>query len=391
MSGQLSSFIKLTLLSITIGLNIVGCYQPRVDSDSDSLQSESSQADVEAVSSGEQEKEPPTTDDDNQIKTSEQIYEFANPSVVLIRTRQGLGSGFIVQEDGLILTNAHVLENARFPVTIVTADGDELIADLISFHQQGADLAAIKIRDIDDLPTLDFGSESSVKVGQTVYAIGSPLGNRNTFTNGIVSRIIPDDDLIQHNAAINPGNSGGPLLNNRGEVIGINTFIESVKGGSDGLGFAITADIFRPFLAEVEQLEARNDSPSRQSNKRSQRQPRSPEQLIPELSQQESLFASFQEGDAILPNGSYFHPYTIQAERGQFLKVEMLSDDFDPVLILIHKDREELIGQSDNVSRRNWNARVETMLPEDGEYVILALTYDAEAIGDYQLNVLLDR
>ena len=289
------------------------------------------------------------------------------------------------------MTNAHVLENARFPVTIVTADGDELIADLISFHEQGADLAAIKIRDIDDLPTLDFGSESSVKVGQTVYAIGSPLGNRNTFTNGIVSRIIPNDDLIQHNAAINPGNSGGPLLNNRGEVIGINTFIESVKGGSDGLGFAITADIFRPFLAEVEQLEARVDRPSRESNKRSRRKPRSSEEFRPQLSQRESLFASFQDGDDILPNGSYFHDYTIQAQRGQFLTVEMFSDDFDPVLILIHKDRDELIGQSDNISGRNWNARLETMLPEDGEYVILAVTYDVEAIGDYQLNVLLDR
>ena len=96
MSGQLSSFIKLTLLSITIGLNIVGCYQTQTDLDSDSLQSNLSQPDIEAVSSPEEEKQEDKSSktDDNQIKTSEQIYEFANPSVVLIQAGQSLGKWF---------------------------------------------------------------------------------------------------------------------------------------------------------------------------------------------------------------------------------------------------------------------------------------------------------
>ena len=101
--------------------------------------------------------------------------------------------------------------------------------------------------------------------------------------------------------------------------------------------------------------------------------------------------ASFERGDPTLPNGSYFHPYKIQGQRGQFVDIEMFSNDFDPVLILVHRDSERLVSQNDSLANRNRSARLQTRLPLDGEYIVLALTYDTEATGNYELNVSLDR
>ena len=383
MDHKLPQLIKLAFFTSLLGLNLTACYQPK----SQELESPSTTIPEPVTNQSNQEN----LSSSRSPKTTEEIYEDANPSVVLIKTGSGLGSGFFVQENGIILTNAHVLGNARFPVQVVTADGTELIADLIAFHPDGADLAAIKIRRGSDFPPLSFGDEQSVKVGQAVYAIGSPLGNRNTFTNGIVSRTLPEDDLIQHNAAINPGNSGGPLLNSRGEVIGINTFIESVKGGSDGLAFAISADIFVPFLQDVQELEtAVNPLPP--TNRRSQPNlEQAPEPIVPRASQRKSIVATFEPGDLRLPNGSYFHPYLIEGKAGQTIEIEMMSEQINPALILVERNSKQLIQQNDDISRRNWNARIETRLPADGQYVIFALTYDAEATGNYQLSVLLDR
>ncbi|PSN18200.1 serine protease, partial [filamentous cyanobacterium CCP5] len=159
------------------------------------------------------------TDEDTNIR----VYEQASPAVVAIEVGSGGGSGSIVTADGLILTNAHVVSDAA-TVTVKLADGGEFQGDVVGYGDNRLDLAAVQIRNPPaNLPVLPVAPLNSVRVGQRAFAIGSPFGFQGTFTTGIVSRIDGTRGLIQTDAAINPGNSGGPLLNDRGEVIGMNT------------------------------------------------------------------------------------------------------------------------------------------------------------------------
>ena len=159
---------------------------------------------------------------------------------------RGQGSGFIVSADGTILTNAHVVKDAK-EVTVKLTDRREFRAKVLGVDEK-TDIAVLKI-DAKDLPTVALGSTKDLKVGEWVLAIGSPFGFENTVTAGVVSakgRSLPDDSyvpFIQTDVAINPGNSGGPLLNTRGEVVGINSQIYSRSGGYQGVSFAIPIDV----------------------------------------------------------------------------------------------------------------------------------------------------
>ncbi|MDE1183168.1 DegQ family serine endoprotease [Paraburkholderia sp.] len=153
-----------------------------------------------------------------------------------------LGSGFIVSNDGYILTNAHVVDGANV-VTVKLTDKREFKAKVVGSDKQ-SDVAVLKI-DAKDLPTVKIGDPRQSKVGQWVVAIGSPYGFDNTVTSGIISaksRSLPNENytpFIQTDVPVNPGNSGGPLFNLQGEVIGINSMIYSQTGGFQGLSFAI--------------------------------------------------------------------------------------------------------------------------------------------------------
>jgi serine protease Do len=159
---------------------------------------------------------------------------------------RSLGSGFVISQDGYVLTNAHVVEGAD-EITVKFTDKREFKAKVIGADRR-TDIALIKI-DATGLPAVRFGDPSKLKVGEWVVAIGSPFGFENTVTAGIVSakgRSLPQENFvpfIQTDVAINPGNSGGPLFNMRGEVIGINSQIYSRTGGFMGLSFAIPADV----------------------------------------------------------------------------------------------------------------------------------------------------
>ncbi|MCL4776696.1 MAG: DegQ family serine endoprotease [Gammaproteobacteria bacterium] len=158
----------------------------------------------------------------------------------------GQGSGFIIDASGLILTNAHVVDDAD-RVTVKLTDKREFTAKVLGKDRQ-TDVAVLKI-DASNLPTVVMGNASDLKVGQWVLAIGSPFGFENTVTAGIVSakgRALPDDNyvpFIQTDVAVNPGNSGGPLFNLQGQVVGINSQIFSRTGGYEGLSFAIPIDV----------------------------------------------------------------------------------------------------------------------------------------------------
>ncbi|HYR37167.1 MAG TPA: DegQ family serine endoprotease [Burkholderiales bacterium] len=159
---------------------------------------------------------------------------------------RSLGSGFVISQDGYVLTNAHVVEGAD-EITVKFTDKREFKAKVIGADKR-TDIALIKI-DATGLPAVRFGDPSKLKVGEWVVAIGSPFGFENTVTAGIVSakgRSLPQENFvpfIQTDVAINPGNSGGPLFNMRGEVVGINSQIYSRTGGFMGLSFAIPADV----------------------------------------------------------------------------------------------------------------------------------------------------
>ena len=159
---------------------------------------------------------------------------------------RGQGSGFIVGGDGLILTNAHVVQGAK-EVNVKLADRREFAARVLGSDRQ-SDVAVLKI-EAHGLPTAPLGDPKQLRVGEWVLAIGSPFGFENSVTAGVVSakgRSLPDDSavpFIQTDAAVNPGNSGGPLFNTRGEVVGINSQIFSRTGGYEGLSFAIPIDV----------------------------------------------------------------------------------------------------------------------------------------------------
>ncbi|MEX0806125.1 MAG: DegQ family serine endoprotease [Candidatus Binatia bacterium] len=182
--------------------------------------------------------------------------QFGAPGGPRSAPRRGLGSGFIIDQKGLVLTNNHVVENAE-KITVKLADDREFGAKVVG-RDPKTDLAVIQITEgKGNFPVAPLGDSSRLRVGEWVVAMGSPFGLDNTLTAGVVSakgRQIgagPYDNFIQTDASINPGNSGGPLVNLRGEVVGINTAIFSRSGGNLGIGFAIPINLAKEILPEL--------------------------------------------------------------------------------------------------------------------------------------------
>jgi len=190
---------------------------------------------------------------------------------VVIGAERSTGSGFVVDAEGYIVTNAHVVSGARRVQVVLPADNADgtlatalsgksslLTARIVGLASE-LDLALLKVDDM-KLPALPLATYSEIHQGETVFAFGSPAGLRNSLTHGLVSAVArqtdPDSPLIyvQTDAPINPGNSGGPLVNIRGEVVGVNTFIVSQSGGNEGLGFAIPSATVRTAVRQLRQF-----------------------------------------------------------------------------------------------------------------------------------------
>ncbi len=193
------------------------------------------------------------------------VYESAKDSVAYITTGVGTGSGFVVSNDGYIVTNAHVVEGANGRIKAKVGDGKDLDATLVG-QDASTDLALLKVS-ATNLKPLALGDSSGVEVGDPAYAIGNPFGLDRTLTTGVVSALQREisspngfsiDDVIQTDAAINPGNSGGPLFNASGQVIGVNSQIESTgsttsggQAGNVGIGFAIPSNTVKSIVAQL--------------------------------------------------------------------------------------------------------------------------------------------
>lgn len=173
------------------------------------------------------------------------------------RRAQSLGSGVVVTSDGYILTNNHVVGDARAEVSVVLPDKRELRAKIIGVDAQ-TDIALLKVA-ANNLPALRWGDSSKLKVAEWVLAIGNPFQLNQTVTLGIVSatgrslegRLAQYEDFIQTDAAINPGNSGGALVSARGELVGINTAIYSESGGYQGIGFAVPSNLAQHVMNDL--------------------------------------------------------------------------------------------------------------------------------------------
>jgi S1-C subfamily serine protease len=169
------------------------------------------------------------------------------------------GSGFLIDDQGHVLTNAHVVEGASRVEVQFSEDGESQEAEVVG-SDPSSDLALLKVDDTQGATPLPLGDSSRAEVGDAVVAIGNPFGLDRTVTSGIVSALqrqiqAPNgfsiSDVIQTDAAINPGNSGGPLLDGRGRVIGVNAQIKSESGGGEGVGFAIPVDTVKRSLREL--------------------------------------------------------------------------------------------------------------------------------------------
>jgi serine protease Do len=199
---------------------------------------------TESVKTSESEPQFPNIDPHNPFWQF--FHNFPLPNVPPHALMRGQGSGFIVTPDGVILTNAHVVDNAK-EVTVRLTDRREFKAKVVGKDDQ-TDIAVLKIN-ASDLPTVKLGDSSQIKVGQWVVAIGSPFGFENSVTAGIVSakgRSLPGGNYVpflQTDVAVNPGNSGGPLFDVEGEVIGITSQIYTGNGGFEGLSFAIPINL----------------------------------------------------------------------------------------------------------------------------------------------------
>ena len=184
------------------------------------------------------------------IRVAQQI----SPTVVSVAHARGSGSGFFVRRDGILLTNAHVVQGARV-VQVKLADGRELRGEVIG-GDPDLDVAVVRVP-LENAPVATLGDADQLQVGQSAIAIGNPLGLERTVTTGIVSALnrspsgIRIGGLIQTDAAINSGNSGGPLVDSQGRVIGINTVIFTPTGANIGIGFAIPINLARSVAEQV--------------------------------------------------------------------------------------------------------------------------------------------
>jgi len=185
--------------------------------------------------------------------TISEIYEKTSPAIVSIEAdvKDGLssGTGCIIDPKGLILTSSHVITGAP-SVQVTLHTGEVFKGEIVSVMGKENDLALIKINSQKMLPVIAFGDSEKVRVGQKVLALGNPFGFNNTLTTGIVSRIDYAKKKIQTDAAINPGNSGGPIINIKGEVIGISQSIYNPDNNVSniGIGFAVPINEAKSFI-----------------------------------------------------------------------------------------------------------------------------------------------
>jgi S1-C subfamily serine protease len=314
--------------------------------------------------------------------SAEQVYRRASQSVVFVEAVVGgnqvkTGSGVVVDEKGLIITNSHVIQNAR-RIIVETQDGQRLEAEVVANGSADClDLAVLRVVARRKLPSLQMGSAGELRRGQAVFAIGHPRGVvPSSITQGIVSNLFPDPGLIHFDATIIPGNSGGALLNSQGQLIGINTLRD------EGIGTAISVEKVRSLLQAMQQ-----QVPARIGRNLflGDTQPNRP--MVQSLSLSgRQVAAQLQPGDSrVCENKGYADLYTFQGRVGQPVMIDMTSRDFEGALVLLAPDGSLVGGDSSNAQQPI--ARILSTLPQNGTYTVVAMSQESGKRGQYQLQI----
>lgn len=340
----------------------------------------------------------------SQEQIARQVYQKSSPAVVTVQTGQGHGSGFIISKDGLIITNAHVIKplprneeevekyNPKdFPsvVTVVFSDGKKVAADVLGFGKNGLDLAMLKIHNQKNLRTLDLAAAGSAKVGDRIFTLGTPLDAdfKDTFTQGNITRIDSRTGEIQHDAVIQGGNSGGPLLNSKGQVIGVNTAgIVGPGKLNSGMNFAIPVAQVQSFITAARKKDISSVSTLFEKSTKS---------AVANISLNGQIINnSLAEGDRIRENGSFVNLYQFQGRAGQRVVIEMTSQKINSLLSLYQVSESSegqifysKIAENDDRGAGDFNAQIDMTLPEDGVYIIVATSQQRGETGNYSLQV----
>lgn len=316
-------------------------------------------------------------------KIARRVYKKASPVVVTVKNGKGHGSGFVVSRDGLIITNAHVVDESPSVVTVVFNDGKQLPADVMGFAKGGLDLAILKIHRQKNLHTLGFASPSSPQVGDRVFALGSPINPsfRDTFTQGNINRIDRKTGIIQHDAVIQSGNSGGPLLNTKGQVIGVN---RSGMGKSNhGINFAIPISHLQSFITAVRKGNLSPVSTLKKPKKTAN---------IANISLNGQVI-----NDNLTKGNRFVNWYIFEGKSGQKVAIEMTSENMNPSLYLynfvetVTGRRLKAIAKNDDRGAGDFNSLITTTLPADGIYVIQASSSAGKQTGSYMLRAIATR
>jgi serine protease Do len=327
--------------------------------------------------------------------TASTVYDDAIAKVVDIRTFLAEGSGVIIDPEGIILTNWHVVSSSP-TVTVILSDGQHLQGEVIASDPE-LDLAAVQLQGVHNLPAFEFAPISSVHVGHKVYAIGNPLGLAGTLSDGIVSRIDPETGMIQTNAAINPGNSGGALVDEDAKLIGIPT---ARAADAEGIGLAIATDRIQGFIAEAKRQGCIGGDRSGKmcayptSPPPSVGKPTESEKFVHPLKLERSSFEGQLGKESLpLPNDSRAEMYVFKARAGQRIKVVMESQEIAPVLILgvVHEsdngnDDLQVVASDGEENGRSGKAAITVTLPQDGVYVLIASSQPGR-VGNYKLHI----
>lgn len=299
------------------------------------------------------------------------IPQKVSPSVVSIQTPFGEGSGVVVNRDGLVISNAHVVAGGDSDaLEIQLSDNRVFQGKVVGYAQEGVDLALIEIiNPPEDLQPVDLGKAGTAKVGQGVFAIGNPGGLAHTVSQGSISKLNSVEGLVQLDISLNPGNSGGALINTNGELIGINTAVINSGDGNTGIGLAIPIESVKTFLADYQAGNISAPSPK--------------EPVLLELGgaplQDELSF----EKSWRLDDGSYYNVYQFVGRAGEDIEIVMTSaGNIDPYLLVEAPDG-QIVEDDDGAG--GLNAGIVGELSVSGVYTILANTAEAGQLGNYTL------
>lgn len=316
----------------------------------------------------------------NRSGSAEKVYEQANAAIVFVETEQGTGSGIIVESDGLIVTNAHVVEDAK-NITVQLQNGQRLTAEVVSLGSSRClDLALLRVKGRNNLSKVNFAPMDSVRRGQQAFAIGYPRGViPSAITQGIVSNLYSQEGFIQTDVALNPGNSGGALLNDRAELIGINT--RKFDSDSNNMNLAISSDKVQAFVQAFRQKLPFTIGQSLIPASRAANEPLAQTLLL----NGQEVTATLQAGDNLIcADSSPADLYQFEAKAKQPVIIRMDSQQVDAVLILFDPDGRKIAEYGDDPN----GAILYGTLPKTGTYTLVANTNKAKQTGAYRLQVI---